>query len=191
MGCGQHEGHQAVLGKVPGPARTHHGNARLLVVPHAPIHGPNDEDVFGFGLPVQQRCGRDLPCSQRGGKGWGTLYGRFPPGAWGTAAPVEKGMCQNGDRRGPGRGLQASSCKYIKIPIPSLPPGGYVLFWAPQTPKEPLCMVPELLYRDTGTPWEKLIHAMTGGAKLIPAREICRARGLPKIHLPPNSHGID
>lgn len=120
------------------------------------------------------------------------LYGHFLPGVWGTAALVEKGMCHNGDGRGPGRGLQASSCKYMKIPMPSLPPGGYVVFWVPQTPKEPvLRMVPELLYRGTGTPLEKLIHTMIGGAKLIPAREICRAKGLPKIHLPPNSHGTD
>lgn len=47
------------------PSHTHHSDACLLVVAHASIHCPDNEDVFRFGLPVQQRCCCDFSCSHR------------------------------------------------------------------------------------------------------------------------------
>lgn len=58
----QPEGEQGGRPWSAGVGSTHGGNASFLVVAHTPIHGSHNEDVFRFGLSVQQRGGGDFSC---------------------------------------------------------------------------------------------------------------------------------
>lgn len=50
----------------PGGVGTHSGNARFLVVAHAPVYCSYDEDVFSLGLTIKQGGGGDFTCRREG-----------------------------------------------------------------------------------------------------------------------------
>ena len=43
----------------------HSGDAGFLVVAHAPVHCPDDEDVLRLGLTVKQGGGGNFTCNKR------------------------------------------------------------------------------------------------------------------------------